>query len=112
MLPAELVELRRVPGVDETTRSVVLSLLLIGRRRRSAADFDMSLSAIAAVRALPSRRAPATGACVGLVKVCMDYYTTAQEAIIDFQPRRRLHSVARAPPAVIRFADDQDVYLT
>ena len=105
MLPVELVEFRLVPGVDETTRSLVLSLLLIGRRRKSAADLDMSLSAIAAVRALLGRRASATARAY--VRGA-NYYTTAQEAIIDFQPPAPpLHSVARALPGVIRFADDQ-----
>lgn len=109
MLPAELVELRLVPGVDETTRSLELSLLVVGRRRRSAADLDMSWSAMAAVRALPSRRASATAAraCVRGAKV-WTIYTAAQEAIIDFQPPAwPLHSVARALPGVIRLAGDQ-----
>lgn len=70
MLPAELVELRLVPGVDETTRSLELSLLVIGRRRRSAADLEMSLSAMAAVRALclvaEHQQQLPERACVGL----------------------------------------------
>jgi len=50
MMPAEVMELRLVPGVDETTRSLELSVL--GGRRKSAADLDRSLlSAMAAAAA-------------------------------------------------------------
>jgi hypothetical protein len=70
MMPAELVELRLVPGVDETTRSLVLSVLVTGRRRRSAADLERSLlSAMAAVRAFlvaEHQQQLHRGACVGL----------------------------------------------